>query len=123
MYEYAVIRVVPRVEREEFLNVGVLVFAKQLRQLHCLYALDQARLLAVDPNTDIEMIQKNLQAIAAIASGSIQGGPIATIPAAERFRWLTATRSTLIQTSRVHVGFCESLGEIAQKLFEEYVLI
>ncbi len=103
-FSYAVVRVVPRVERGEFVNVGVILFARTARFLAACVELDHARLRALAPDLDIENVERHLDAIAAICEGRADGGPIARLPPSERFHWLTAPRSTVIQTSPVHVG-------------------
>lgn len=123
LFEYAVIRVVPKVEREEFLNVGIILYSKQQKFLQCKYQLDENRLRAVCPTIDITEIADHLSALEHICQGSPEGGPIAKLDAASRFRWLTATRSTVVQTSKVHPGFCSDLPEALKKLQEELVLI
>ncbi len=123
LFEYAVIRVVPRVEREEFLNVGIILYSKQQKFLQCMYQLDEDRLRAVCPTIEITDIAGYLSALEHICKGSPEGGPIAKLDAASRFRWLTATRSTVVQTSKVHPGFCSDLPEALKKLQEELVLI
>ena len=123
LFEYAVIRVVPRVEREEFLNVGIILYSKQQKFLQCRYQLDENRLRAVCPTIDITEIAEYLLALEHICQGSPEGGPIAKLDAASRFRWLTATRSTVVQTSKVHPGFCSDLPEALRKLQEELVLV
>lgn len=105
-YDYAVIRVVPRVERGEFINAGILLSRQQPPFLQARIHLDQARVLALDPGADIEMIRRHLDAIPAICDGAVGAGPIAQLPLRARFHWLTATRSAIIQTSPVHSGQC-----------------
>lgn len=122
LYEYAVIRVVPRVEREEFLNVGIIVFCKRQKFIKVLYTIDEAKLSLIAPNLDIEQISLNLESFEKIGSGAKNGGPIARLEVPERFRWLTAVRSSVIQTSRPHPGLCTDLENRAQKLFEDMVL-
>lgn len=122
LFEYAVIRVVPRVEREEFLNVGVILFCKQQKFLHTIYQLNKERLKAFSPNLDLEEVEAHLHAFERISSGGTNSGPIGKLGPAERFRWLTATRSTVVQTSKVHPGFCSDLPGAIQKLQEELVL-
>lgn len=122
LYEYAVIRVVPRVEREEFVNAGVVVFCKKKRFIKMLYTINEAKLLMLWPELDIEQVRLNLESFEKIAQGTKEGGPIAQFEVAERFRWLTAVRSSVIQTSRPHPGFCEDPEQAAEKLFEELVL-
>jgi len=105
-YDYAVVRVVPRVEREEFLNVGVIVSCESTRLLEARIELDEARLLAFDPTVDLEMLRQHLAAIPRICAGDADAGPIASLPQRARFHWLTARRSTMVQTSPVHRGQC-----------------
>ena len=122
LYEYAVIRVVPRVEREEFINAGIIVFCKRQRFIKVLYNVNHSRLESLCPDIDIEQLNRNLESFERIASGTKNGGPIAQFEAAERFRWLTAIRSSVIQTSRPHPGFSANLDETALKLFQNLVL-
>lgn len=122
LYEYAVIRYVPRVEREEFLNVGVIVFCKQQKQVHVLFHLNEEKLNTLAPGTDVNELCGYLNAFAATASGKPEGGPIAQEDAASRFRWLTAVRSSSIQTSRPHPGFTDDPAKTAQRLLEELVM-
>ena len=99
VYDYAVIRVVPRVEREEFINAGVLISCQASRTLAAAVALDPARLHALDPYADIETLQRHLDAIVRICRGDADGGPIAALPARARFHWLTARRSSVAKAS------------------------
>lgn len=122
LFEYAIIRVVPRVEREEFLNVGVILYSKQLRFLQTVYTLDKKRLQALFPDIDIVEVKKHLDAFEKISSGDKDGGPIAALDIASRFRWLTAKRSTVLQTSVVHPGFCKDAGEALQRLHRQLVV-
>lgn len=122
LFEYAVIRVVPRVEREEFLNVGVIVYCRKLNFLHCIYALEGQKLLSFYSQIDILQLHQYLNAFQLIAEGHADGGPIAKLDTASRFRWLTATRSTVIQTSKVHPALCSDPQEALQKLFQQYVV-
>lgn len=122
LYEYAVIRIVPQVEREEFLNVGVILYCKQSRFLKMLYRLEPQKLQVFCPKLDIKQIEKNLKAFQEISMGAKHAGPIAQLDKASRFRWLTATRSSVIQTSKTHPGFSENLEETLQCLFEDLVL-
>lgn len=121
LYEYAVVRVVPRVELEEFINVGVVLCANKSDFIDCKIRLDETRLLALDPETDIELIRANLQSFEKVCSGQKDGGNIATFDIASRFRWLTAVRSSVIQTSRPHPGITDDLKATLHRLFEEYV--
>ncbi|CAM3993080.1 DUF3037 domain-containing protein [Flavobacterium weaverense] len=122
LYEYAVIRVVPRVEREEFLNVGIMVFCKRAKFVKMLFAIDEAKMQLFASDLDLEQLQLNLESFQKIAHGAKNGGPIAQFELSERFRWLTALRSSAIQTSRPHSGFSSNLDETAERLFEEMVL-
>lgn len=121
LYEYAVIRYVPRPEREEFLNVGVVVFCKQQRALHVRLHLSPEKLHALAPEADVAELESYLNAFAATAAGAATGGPMAREDAASRFRWLTAVRSSALQTSRPHPGFCDDLATTADRLLEELV--
>lgn len=105
-YDYAVIRVVPRVERGEFVNAGVVLSCRSGQFLQARIELDAERLRALDPGVDIDTVRRHLAAFAAICAGGADAGPIGRLPARERFRWLTAPRSTIIQTSPVHGGHC-----------------
>lgn len=121
LFEYAVLRVVPRVEREEFLNVGIIVYCRSLGFLETRFALPEARLLAVAPDLDLAEITARLQAFERICQGKATGGTIGQLPIAERFRWLTATRSTVVQSSAVHPGRCVDAGETLTRLFAQLV--
>lgn len=122
LYEYAVIRVVPMVEREEFMNVGVILFCKKEKYIKVLYTVDEKKLSAIGGELDIELVRKNLEALEKIALGEKNCSPIADMDHASRFRWLTATRSSSIQTSRPHPGLCENLEKTITRLFSELVL-
>src|SRR5689334_18846150 len=111
LYEYAVIRIVPRVEREEFLNVGVILYCQDQRFLQTLFHLDEEKLRLFGCDLDMEEIREHLHAIVQICEGGSNSGPIGQLSQCERFRWLTATRSTIVQPSKVHPGFCEDAGE------------
>ncbi len=122
LYEYAVIRVVPRVEREEFLNVGIILFCKRAKFIKMLYAVNEAKLMLFSDDFDLEQLELNLSSFQKIAHGGKEGGPIGAFDIPSRFRWLTAIRSSAIQTSRPHTGLCTDLEETAQRLFDELVL-
>lgn len=122
LYEYAVIRVMPRVEREEFINVGVILYCSKKRYLACKFHVDDTKLFAFSPDTDSVEILQNLLSIEKICEGNINGGPIGKLDLPSRFRWLTATRSTVIQASKVHPGFCDDPGKTLARLFHELVL-
>jgi hypothetical protein len=121
LFEYAVIRVMPRVERGEFLNAGVVLYCRDQKFLQIRYKIDEPRILALDPKTDIEEIKCCLESFEQVCKGGKSGGPIGKLPIEERFRWLTATRSTVIQSSKVHPGMCTDAGEMLDKLFGEMV--
>ena len=121
LFEYAVIRVVPRVEREEFINAGVIVYCSGQRFLHTLYKVDEERLRAFTGEPDFKQLEQRLQAFEKICFGAKDGGPIAKLPLASRFRWLTAARSTVVQTSPVHPGMCIDAKETLNKLYEQLV--
>ncbi len=121
LFEYAVVRIVPRVEREEFLNVGVVVYCAGKRFLQAKYELDKARITAFACKTDIAEIEAYLLAFERICAGRIDGGAIARLPTAERFRWLTATRSTVVQCSKVHPGLCADPNEMLERLYAQMV--
>ena len=122
LYEYAVIRFVPRVERKEFLNVGVILFSKGGKYLNCRFHLDLDKLKLFSLEIEIEELENNLDAFGKICSGADQGGIVAQWEISDRFRWLTAQRSSSIQTSRPHIGFSEDLDKTLDRLFEELVL-
>ena len=122
LYEYAVLRVVPRVEREEFLNVGVIVYCRDQGFLQCAFELSEARLRAfAGPAPDLSELTARLRSFQRICGGQAEGGPIGRLSLAERFRWLTATRSTVVQTSPVHPGRCEDATQTLAQLFAQLV--
>ena len=123
-FDYAVVRVVPRVERGEFINAGVIVFCLERRFLAARVAVDEARLKALWPEIDLELVRRHLEAIPKIAAGDPAAGPIARLPQRERFHWLVSPRSTIIQVSEVHTGLCEEepegmVEELAKRLVEK----
>jgi hypothetical protein len=122
LYEYAVIRVVPKVEREEFLNIGVVLYCSRPKFLQTLFMLDKERLGLFLLTPDIQQLSAYLLAFERICNGDTAGGPISKLPPAERFRWLTAARSTVLQTSRVHPGLCTDPGETLARLYDQLVL-
>ena len=122
LFEYAVIRIVPKVEREEFLNVGVILYCQQERFLQTLFTLDEDRLRNFSPETDIPELKGCLGAFVQICRGGTEGGPIGKLDMASRFRWLTATRSTVIQASKVHPGLCTNALETLTRLHDKMVL-
>ena len=122
LYEYAVIRLVPRVEREEFLNVGVILYSQSLKFLGIQYHINHDKLQHFADHSDIEEVEEYLKAFEEICRGSAAGGTIGKLDIASRFRWLTATRSTIVQSSKVHSGFCSDPEEDLKKLFNQFVL-
>jgi hypothetical protein len=122
-FEYAVVRVVPRVEREEFLNAGVILYCRSLRFLDARVALDRDRLQALspDPTRDLDTIERGLAMIPRICAGDPGAGPIAALDQAERFRWLCATRSTVNQVSPVHAGLCDDPAAMLDHLMKKMV--
>ena len=121
LFEYAVIRIVPCVEREEFINAGVIVYCSSLRFLKTRYKVDAARLKIFSDEADLVHLERRLKAFDFICQGVKEGGLIAQLPIASRFRWLTATRSTVVQTSPVHPGMCINAQETLDKLFRQLV--
>jgi len=122
LFEYAVIRIVPKVEREEFLNAGVILYCAKLNFLQTMFCLSEERLRIFAPEIDSQVLQQNLDAFERISVGDSDAGPIAKLDLAARFRWLTATRSTIVQTSKVHPGFCINPAETLLRLYTQLVL-
>jgi hypothetical protein len=120
-YDYAIIRVVPRVEREEFANVGVIVSCPAIKFLDARIELNERRLLAIDPTLDLESIRVHLATIPAICAGGEKAGPIGLLSQSERFHWLVSPRSTIIQTSPVHSGSCDDPAAVIEHLLETMV--
>jgi len=121
LFEYAVIRVLPKVEREEFINVGIILFSKRAKYIHMKYNLNVDRLRSFSTELDLELLEETLKSFEKICLGHKDGGTIAQMDIPERFRWLTAVRSSCIQTSRPHPGFTVNLDKEVDKLFEELV--
>ena len=120
-FQYAIVRVVPRVERGECMNVGVVFFCRPRRYLAARTALDEARLEAFAPGLDAAEVRSHLDAMARIAAGDADAGPVAQLEQSERFHWLVAPSSTMIQTSPVHTGLCEDPEETLERLMEKLV--
>jgi len=120
-YDYAIVRVVPKVEREEFINAGAIVSCPASDFLEARIELDEARLLALDPGADLATIRTHLATLPAICAGGPDAGPIGALPKRERFRWLTAPRSTVIQTSPVHTGACTDPAALLEHLLATMV--
>ncbi len=121
LFEYAIVRVVPRVERGEFINVGVIMYCPDEDFLQIQFNLQPQRLAALAPKLDMAEVEAALCSFKAICAGGPQAGPIGLYSMAERFRWLTATRSTIVQTSSVHPGLCTSSAEMLTRLYNQLV--
>lgn len=120
-YDYAILRVVPRVERGEFVNAGVIVSCPARRFLEARIELDEERLRALDPTADIESIRAHLATIPAICAGGKGAGPIGQLSQRERFHWLVAPRSTILQTSPAHAGCCTDPRAALERLLDTMV--
>jgi len=120
-FDYAVIRLVPRVEREEFINAGVILFCLEQRVLSARIELDEKRLRALWPDVDLDLVREHLEAFNKICRGDPDAGPIAQLSQRERFHWLVAPRSTMIQVSPVHSGLCESPSAAIENLVQQLI--
>ena len=120
-YDYAIVRVVPRPEREEFINVGVILSSVKARVLEARIEIDEVRLQALDPSIDIEQVRAHLATIPLICAGGSAAGALGRLSQRERFHWLTAPRSAVIQTSAVHGGCCESPLQALDHLLQRMV--
>lgn len=122
-FDYAILRVMPRVERGELINAGVILFCLERDFLQARVEVNEPRLRALWPGTDLELVRQHLEAIPRICAGSPEGGPIARLSLRERFRWLVAPRSTMVQVSPVHSGLCDSPERALDDLFRQMVLV
>ena len=122
LYDYAVIRVVPRVEREEFINVGLMLYSKRQKYLRIQYQIPVAKISSFCSEFDLDQLKINLDSFVAICEGKKDAGPIAQFEKDERFRWLTAIKSSSIQSSRPHPGLSADLDATFEKLYRELVL-
>ncbi|MCA6451420.1 MAG: DUF3037 domain-containing protein [Chitinophagaceae bacterium] len=122
IFEYAIIRIVPKVEREEFFNVGVVLFCKRQDFLEMKYVLHEEKIRLFCEMLHTEELKQYLLSFEKICKGSPEGGPIAALDKASRFRWLTAARSTVLQTSKVHPGLCDDPQKALDHLFHQLVL-
>ncbi|AYB29597.1 DUF3037 domain-containing protein [Chryseolinea soli] len=122
LFEYAVIRVVPRVEREEFVNVGVILYCSHEKFLDTRFILNPDRVKALCGEVDLMELNNHIESFERICRGGSAAGPIGALSIAERFRWLTATRSTILQTSKVHPGLCDDANKTLLRLYHELVL-
>ncbi len=120
-FDYAVIRVVPRVERDEFINAGVIVHSPSLDFLEARVELDEQRLSSWWPDVDVDEVREHLSVFPRIAAGDVTAGPIAQLPRSQRFHWLVAPRSTVLQISPVHAGMCESAQGMVERLLKRFV--
>jgi Protein of unknown function (DUF3037) len=120
-FDYAVLRVVPRVERQEFLNTGVIVLCRERRYLAAKVAVDEVRLCALWPHLEIEALRQHADAIVRICAGDSSAGPIAALSQSERFHWLTSPRSTIVQTSPVHTGICHDTEVLLDRLYAQMI--
>lgn len=121
LFEYAVIRVVPKVEREEFINVGVILYCSGQKFLQCILELNEKKLDALCCDIDIDDLKSHMQSFEKICKGGNDAGPIGKLSIAERFRWLSATRSTILQTSKVHPGLCKDASVTLLRLHKQLV--
>ena len=121
-YDYAIVRVVPRVERGEFVNAGVILFCSEMAFLDACIALDEVKLRALDPNVDIDSVKEHLAAIPRVAAGGSDAGPIGMLTQRERFHWLVAPRSTVVQLSPVHTGTTTGPAAELERLMKRIVL-
>ncbi len=121
LFEYAVIRVVPHVEREEFLNVGIVLYCGSEKFLQTKFELDEARLRVLCEKLDFKELTEHITSFERICKGGSDAGPIGKLSMPERFRWLTAARSTMVQTSKVHPGLCADAAETLDRLFVQLV--
>ncbi|MGJ8593754.1 MAG: DUF3037 domain-containing protein [Aquaticitalea sp.] len=121
-FEYAIIRVVPRVEREEFFNVGVILFSKRKKFLGVKYHIDKKKLEAFSDQLELEILENHLEAWKLICAGDPSGGTIGKLEVSDRFRWLAACRSTIIQSSKTHSGLCHDPQIELEDIFNKYVL-
>jgi hypothetical protein len=120
-FDYAVVRVVPRVDRGEFINAGVILYCLTSRFLAAKVELDERRLLALAPEVDVELVRVHLETLPLLCAGGRAAGPIGQLPQKERWHWLVATRSTVIQTSPVHSGVCEDPARALEHLMDRMV--
>jgi hypothetical protein len=123
LFEYAVIRLVPKVEREEFLNLGVILLCAPQKYLQCMVKIVPERIKTLWGDTELDVVSTHIQSFERICAGGKEAGPIGQLTLAERFRWLTASRSTMIQTSKVHPGLCVDARRTLERLMQENVAI
>ena len=122
-FDYALLRIVPRVERQEFINAGVVVFCLEKRYLAVRIHFDEARLKSLWPDADPALVQSHLEAVERICAADPAAGPIAALSQRERFHWIVSPRSTIIQPSPVHTGICSGTEDILDRLEKQFLLI
>jgi len=122
-FDYAVIRLVPRVEREEFINAGIVLFCLERRYLDSRIHLDRERIAALWPSVDMELVREHLEAIGRICAGDASSGPIGQLSQRERFHWLISARSTIIQPSPVHTGVCDTTNGLLDRLAQQLLYL
>lgn len=122
-FDYAIVRVIPRIEREEFVNAGVILYCFAQDFLGARIELDEARLLALAPNADLPLIRRHLAVIPRLCAGGASAGPIGALSQRERFNWLVAPRSTILQTSATHSGMCADPEAALERLIERAVRV
>jgi len=121
-FDYALLRVVPRVERQEFINAGIVVYCPEKRYLAARIRLDGARLMALWPEADAALVKQHLDAVERICAGDESAGPIARLSQRERFHWLTSPRSTIVQPSPVHTGICDATEGVLDRLERQFLI-
>jgi hypothetical protein len=122
VFEYSILRYVPDVAREEFINIGVVLYSRHLRFIGIMYKLNEARIFALDAQADITLLKTYVHAIDMVVKGVCDKNGIAGMDMHERFRWITANRSTIIQASVIHTGITDSAEETLQHLFNKYIV-
>ncbi len=122
IYEFAIIRLVPKVEREEFINIGVILLSKEKNFLEIKYKIEEERIKCFSDELDLDMVEQYLQAWKAVCLGGQEGGTIGGMDISSRFRWLVASRSTIIQSSQPHPGMCHDPERVLADIFDKYVL-
>jgi Protein of unknown function (DUF3037) len=122
-FDYAILRVVPRVERQEFINAGVVAFCLEKRYLAARIHLDEKRLRSLWPEADVDLAREHLQAVKRICEGDPSAGPIAKLSQRERFHWITSPRSTIIQPSPIHTGVCEQTDALLDRLEKQFLAV
>ena len=120
-FDYAILRVVPRVERQEFINAGVVVHCREKKYLGARIRLDEARLKSLWPDVDVELVKQHLDAVLRICAGDPAAGPVAQLSESERFHWLVAPRSTILQPSPVHTGVCDETDALLDRLETQFL--